>query len=60
MNINNSIILPGNGKSVIEVDIALNVIMIGDADHFIQTFDIKYADNNNTSKKVITKNPLQK
>lgn len=52
--------LPGNGKSLIDKDFELNVIMIGEADHFIQMLDIKYTLKTITTKNMAAKNDLSK
>lgn len=51
--------IPGNGKSLIDNDFELNVIMIGEADHFIQMLDIKYILKSITMKNIQAKNELE-
>lgn len=52
--------LPGNGKLEIDVAIADRVIIMGDADHLIQIFVMKYTDDTNTSKNMTPKKNLSK
>lgn len=52
------IVTAGNGKSVTDIDNEFNVIITGDADHLIQTFDIKYIERMETSRKVSAKKSL--
>lgn len=49
----------GKGISSIDVARAFSVIIMGDADHFEYTFDIKYKDIKKTKINDSRKNPLQ-
>lgn len=52
--------LPGNGKSLMDKDFELSVIIIGEADHFIQMLDMKYMLMTITIKNIKPKNDLKK
>lgn len=49
----------GNGKSVIDVLLASNVTITGEADHFSYTFDMKYNDISKTDTTDNRKNALE-
>lgn len=49
----------GNGNSFSGVETEFNVMMIGDADHLIQSFDMKYTDNASTEQNEKAKNDLR-
>lgn len=51
--------IPGNGRSFIDCDFELSVIMMGESDHFIQIVDIKYIERRTTTKNMQAKNVLQ-
>lgn len=52
------IVIAGNGISPIDVDFEFNAIIMGDADHLCQMFEIKYADRHITKINDNAKNVL--
>lgn len=52
-------LLPGNGNAVIGVEIALKVIIMGEADHLMYTFEMKKTESTNTIMNITTKKPLK-
>lgn len=53
------IVTAGKGMSSIDVARAFSVIIMGDADHFEYTFDIKYNDIKKTRTNDSRKKPLE-
>lgn len=51
---------PGNGNSLIGVASALKVMIMGEADHLIHTFVMKYIDITNTNTNINPKKHLEK
>lgn len=51
--------LPGNGSCVISVDIELRDIIIGDAEYFMYTLEIKYAESETTAVNMRPKKMLK-